>query len=465
MKTHVVFLTLFLFFVEAAAFSSAPFHGKRNKLNAGPDQTILAGAVVHLKGSVHHVRHYAWKSSGTGRFSDPRKLKTRYYPSAQDISSGKVVITLYDLKNRKRSDQLIVTIVPSCNNVNIELATDTLCGFDTGVAYYLDAQVTGTGYYVQWTTNGGGYFYEENAASTTYEASPGDTGSGSVTLKISVYDSAGRCPVVSDSLFLKLNDPARVNLPDESFTVCGDEPFGIAADVSGTATQVSFFAAGSGHFSEVVNSAAYYYPSAEDRVRGEVTIYAVTNDPPGECGAGSDEFSIMFYGSTVVAGPDQQVCSSAGSVTVDALSNTASSVNWTTNGTGYFDDPTAFNTVYFFTDEDVSAGSIELYATVSDVCSPFTDSLIVDFSHCADVTARATADSVFPNPASTTLYIDSSMNAAVGEVVLKDAYGNHVPIKWVDANSIDVVSLASGVYYIQFRRADGAQVATRFVKK
>lgn len=353
----------------------------KQSVYAGPDQTIVAGNVAHLKAVVINVPYVIWNTSGTGKFTQRYSAVSDYIPSKADIKNGEVKLTIHNRRNPNMRSTLLLTITQCSNKLEIVLSADTICGFDNGVTYDVFANASGTHYYTVWTTSGTGYFSDENALNTTYDASRSDVGSGRVWLKITLYDSTGNCPAISDSMLLKLNDPARIDLPDEDPYVCGDAPVYIDGNISGTATTVFWTTNGSGVFTENPGRETNYIPSQQDLMAGYATIYGRTNDPHGPCGARSDFFTLNFYGAAVDAGDDIVECGRpwGGDISLNAIvGNNGGDITWTTNGSGGFDDPNIANPTYYYDGTDVNMAFIELYVTVDNyACATYTDTVVV----------------------------------------------------------------------------------------
>jgi hypothetical protein len=266
---------------------------------------------------------------------------------------------------------------------------------------------------------------------------------------------------VSDSLFLKLNDPARINLSDETFAICGDEPFYVEADISGTATTVIWTSSGTGTFSDNPSRSTYYEPSVQDRINGYFTLFGTTNEPAGPCIAASDELSVTTYGGAVDAGNDQSVCFiSDGFVQLNATSN-SSAITWTSNGTGYFDDPYSLSTNYFYSQEDALLGSIEIQATIDDgSCTPFVDNVTLTFDLCEGISPTTLA--VHPNPTDNRLTFNLP---TINEISISDWAGREVEFTRQTNFTVDVSKLKPGVYFIQTVDTQGIRQSTRFIKR
>jgi Secretion system C-terminal sorting domain len=342
-----------------------------------------------------------WTSSGTGVFDDATSDYTAYTASQEDILNGGVSFTFTTndpngpCGSTSGGMQGIIFYTPVCATVSILPASDTICGSDFGGVYDISANITGSEFYVQWTTDGDGFFYDETSSSTAYEYTTQDAGFGGVTLTCNVYDAYGYCGPVSASFYLKLNDPARIDLSDFGIDACGDMPVAIDGNISGFASTVYWSTSGTGTFSPNPGPSTNYYPTLQDRINGYVDIFGVTNDPDGPCSAAGDYTYLNFYGPVVDAGADIVECGYpfGGSIPVNAiLGNNTFGVTWSTDGFGYFDDETVASTNYNYNETDVNYAFINLTATASNGGG------CPDFSEVVTVNLQAAPSLEFPNP-------------------------------------------------------------------
>lgn len=368
-------LAIFVFIFQFAA-AQAPW------VNAGPNQTIQAGQTANLSGTSFNVPAIRWLTNGSGSFANQFALQTIYNPSAADIAAGGVTLTLRDRFNPAIKDKMKLKIITVCPTVNIELASDTICGYDEGGSYPMKALVTGYGYILEWSTSGTGSFDDEYEATTNYFFSEGDAGSGKVWLYVTVTDTVNNCPPVIDSFYLKLNDPARIEtISTPSYTVCDLSPVQFSSILSGTATTLYWTTTGNGLLTPNPSKSPVYHPTLSDLQTGYVEFYPRTNDPEGPCPAAvGDPIGIEFPIAYINPGSDTTLCAAAGGDTIKLYSNPNSfvdSVRWGHNGTGYFNSPKKFNPYYVYTAADVANGQVEIYCTGYSECGPYSDTLLV----------------------------------------------------------------------------------------
>ncbi len=287
---------------------------------------------------------------------------------------------LLSLSLLKTLEAQVIAPSRSCPRVNIAKMSDTICGLDNGGEYSVAADILGSNLLIEWSSDGFGYF-GGNEAGTIYHYDRSDAGRGSVWLYVVVTDTLSRCPKAMDSLFLKLNDPARISFQNADLPACGNSPVYIEADMSGTATEAYWHTSGTGYFGGNTFNNIVYYPSLQDRRNGVVEVTATTNDPAGPCPAANASVFLVFTDGIIDAGPDLKICS-AGNGGIIELNPTVYgnqyNGTWTTNGTGIFDDPAYLYTNYNYTAKDVASGNIELYLTTNNYdCGIYIDTVKV----------------------------------------------------------------------------------------
>lgn len=93
------------------------YRGLNIGVDAGPDQTVCENqGTISLTGvSTGSPASYLWTTSGTGTFTDSMMLSTGYIPSASDIATGSVTITLKatgTCSGAYTSDTMMIAINP-----------------------------------------------------------------------------------------------------------------------------------------------------------------------------------------------------------------------------------------------------------------------------------------------------------------------------------------------------------------
>ena len=106
--------------------------------------------------------------------------------------------------------------------------------------------------------------------------------------------AAGGCASAVDSMTITINQPALVNAGSDLAVCAGSAITITGSSIGGSATASSWTSSGSGTFSDPAILGTTYTPSAADTTAGSVTLYLVTNDPVGACGAVADSMVVTI---------------------------------------------------------------------------------------------------------------------------------------------------------------------------
>ncbi len=339
---------------------------------AGPDLSTCSGTgpvdITPGSGSENSAVT-AWSTSGTGFFSDPNSLTDcTYTPSAADIASGSVTITLTAFAFSPCTnaiDTKTLTIHPSPTAV---AGTDlTICS-NSG-AVNITAGASATGYSsIQWSSSGTGTFTNENSVTTcTYAPSASDISAGSVELTLTAYANLP-CSDVTSSKTLTITTAPTAEAGTAVTTCSNSAPVNITAGTTASnANGISWSSSGTGSFANGNSlTLCTYQPSTADKTAGSVTLtLTVTGNPPCSSAVSSKTLTIT-PAPTAVAGPAMAICYAGGEVNITAGSSAThySSVLWTTSGTGTFTNDNSLTlAAYTPSAADIFAGDVILTLT------------------------------------------------------------------------------------------------------
>jgi hypothetical protein len=128
---------------------------------------------------------------------------------------------------------------------------------------------------------------------------------------------------------------------------------------------------------------------------------------------------------TIWAGPDEEVCTGDPLQLLESYGTDYSTIEWTTSGTGTFNDNTQIQPAYIPSNEDIANGSVELTLTLSDgEGNMVSDEMVLSFKYApeapqtaegpdyVDVYVTTTSDyatSGLPEISNYTWYIDPSV--------------------------------------------------------
>ncbi|MCE3279507.1 MAG: hypothetical protein K0S44_1698 [Bacteroidetes bacterium] len=364
--------------------------------NANSDQNVCATApAVTLAGSVGGSASTGTWSGGTGSFNpNNTTLNAVYTPSATEITAGTVSLTLTTNDPAGPCpavmDQMIITInQPATVSANVDQIS---CA--SAPAVTLAGSIGGSASSATWS-GGTGTFNPDNTTLTAiYTPSAAEITAGTVTLTLTTNDPSGPCGAVSDQMIITINPIAIANANVDQSSCATSAAVTLAGSVGGSATTGSW-SGGTGAFNpNNTTLTAIYTPSAAEITAGTVTLTLTTNDPTGPCSAATDQMTITIdQPTTVNAGTDQTVCSSAASVTLaGVIGGTASSATWS-GGTGSFNpNNTTLNAIYTPSATEITAGSVTLTLTTNDpagACSAVNDQITIFINNPATATANA----------------------------------------------------------------------------
>jgi len=367
---------------------------KMPEANAGSDATICEGMNYTISdASATTGLVFTWSTNGTGSFLNANTLTPTYIPSAADIATGNVTITLAvngtGACNITVSDVMILTID---GMVAVNAGPDaTVCeGFNYTVSVATAANFAS----VIWTSSGSGSFTNPAMVNATYNPSAADIANGSVVLTINGTPSGICTGSVSDAMILSFNTLPVVNAgPDISSCNASVTVNGASAS---NYSSLLWTTSGTGTLSNAATLIPTYVPSALDLANGFVTLTLTAQATTPCTGSRSDNMLInLFQGPTVLAGNDGSVCAGSSFTINGANATNAALITWTTSGTGIFSNANILNPIYTPSNADITAGSVTLTLTATPVapCSAsVSDALLLTISPVA--TAYAGIDGV-----------------------------------------------------------------------
>ena len=338
--------------------------------NAGSDATICEDATYTLNGTAQRYSSVSWSSSGTGTFNNPSILKPVYTPSAADKTAGSVALTLTAHPISpcvvSTSDQMILTIQ---RNATANAGSDaTICEDATytlnGTAQHYSS--------VSWSSSGTGTFNNPSILKPVYTPSAADKTAGSVVLTLTAQPISPCVVSTSDQMTLTIQRLATANAGSDA-TICEDATY----TLNGTAqrySSISWSSSGTGTFNNPSTLKPVYTPSAVDKTAGSVVL-TLTAQPISPCDVStSDQMTLTIQRlATANAGSDATICENQ-THTLNGAAQSYSTVQWQTNGSGTFNNPSILKPVYTPSAADKTAGSVVLTLTAQSI-SPCTVSV------------------------------------------------------------------------------------------
>ncbi|WMJ73025.1 gliding motility-associated C-terminal domain-containing protein [Cytophagaceae bacterium ABcell3] len=356
--------------------------------NAGPNMTRCADiSGFVLNGQVTVATGGLWTITGSGSFDpDPSVLNATYVPSQEDIDQGFVDFTLTTTGNgtcNPVTDNMRLTLTPAPTS---DAGEDvTICADSAHVAISGSVTVASGG---RWSSSGTGTFAPNNTTlDARYYPSSADTAAGGVVLTL-LTTGNGTCNPVTDELEITIN-PVPVVDAGDNLTICADAE---GAVLNGSVLHADggvWSSSGSGSFVDANDLGTMYEPSFDDMEAG-VVMLTLTSTGNGMCNPVNDRTELVVTPApTVDAGGDITVCADAGTVSMNGAVTVASGGQWTTSGTGTFDDDDSLNATYTPSQSDIDNGSVvlTLTSTGNGNCNPVTDELTLTITPAPVVNA------------------------------------------------------------------------------
>ena len=301
-------------------------------------------------------------------FLNPNSLTTcTYTPSAADIVSGSVTITLTasngGCANVTATKTLTITAAPT----SVAGTAVNICS--TSGAMNITASSSATNQTsVTWTSSGTGTFSNANSLTLcTYNPSAADITAGSVTLTLTAVGNPPCANATSSKTLTFIN--ATTAVAGSIITTCSTTgAVNITTGSSATnQSSVVWSSSGTGTFANATSlTTCIYTPSAADISTGSLTL-TLTSFGNAPCGNVTSSKTLNINPqTTAVAGSAITICSSAGAVNITAGSSATNqtSITWTSSGTGSFANATSLTTcTYNPSAADITAGSVTLTLT------------------------------------------------------------------------------------------------------
>ncbi|PLX10965.1 MAG: hypothetical protein C0594_04165, partial [Marinilabiliales bacterium] len=405
-------------------------------VNAGIDDTVCANnPAVSLSGTVTNAGGGEW-SGGNGTFvPDEFDLNAVYNPTASEIGSGGVLLTLSSIENgtcNPVSDVMEVTITPS--PIVDAGVSQTVCANNASLVLNGSVSVATGG---TWSGGAGSFVPDENTLNATYTPSASEITDGSVMLYLTSTGN-GNCTPVVDSMEITIT-PAPTANAGSDLSVCGNNATINLSGFITVATGGQWSTSGSGSFSPDANTLnASYIPSSTDISDSTFTL-TLTTTGNGSCIAISDQMSIDVTPSPVVnAGPDQSVCANNSAVSLGGSVSIASGGNWSGGSGTYFPNANDLSASYAPSSTEITNGYAELVltSTGNGTCLAEADTVEIEITP-APVANAGLDESVCANNANVSL--SGSVAVATGGVWGTSGTGSFIP----DATDLNAVYVPS----------------------
>ncbi len=358
--------------------------------NAGADQSLCTNnPVASLGGSVTIATGGIW-SGGAGTFApSTTNLNATYTPTAAEIASGLVTLTLTTTGNGTCIaviDQVQLSFTPSPTaNAGADLS---LCRNNASVALGGSVTVATGGI---WSGGAGSFTPNNTTLNATYTPTPAELAAGTLNLTLTTTGN-GNCNAVADSRVITFTPSPTVNAGPNA-TVCANNS-AITLAGSFTVSTGAVWSGGAGTYNpNNTTMNAVYTPTAAERTAGTVTL-TLTTVGNGNCNAVNDQVTFTITPApTVNAGLDRTVCANNAAVALNGSFTIATGGIWS-GGAGTFDPSTTnMGAVYTPSAAEITAGIVTLTLTTTGngSCNAVADQMVISITDAPTVNAGAPA--------------------------------------------------------------------------
>ncbi len=343
-----------------------------------------SGTYLVTTASASNYSSVAWSTTGDGTFSDGNTLTPTYIPGPLDRITGSAVLTITAQPQNpctvEATSEFTLFLTPEPEvNAGID---DVICEGDIFPIPTSDAQYYNT---LMWTTSGSGSFDDNSILHPNYIPSASDISLGAVTLTLTATSNPPCLAIVTDEMELTIIQNVMVDAGSDA-VICGDESSYFIFDATASDnSSISWTTSGDGSFNNPALLNPVYTPGSADIAAGSVTleITAVSISPCS--GFATDQMTITLNPMPVVdAGPDDVVCDNGAYTCNFSSVSFEDHVEWTTTGTGTFNNVNQLHPTYIPSSSDVSLGSVYLritaYGDVSCSANSVSDSLELSFT-------------------------------------------------------------------------------------
>ncbi len=383
----------------AASSTLAVSITKAPTVNAGSTTSICANnPVVNLAGNIGNgAINPTWSGGTLSGFSNINDVNAKYTPTAAEINSGSVTLTLSASKANCNSVSSTVRINFTAAPVISAGPAQSLCENNAAIqlAGTFNTAVTAA----QWSGGNGTYNPNNTARNAIYTPTAAELNAGLVQLTYTTT-SAGNCTQTASSpVTFTFTKAPKVNAGND-FSVCVNKPSVTLAGTSttGGGTWTGF----GGTFTPSANVLGATYTVSPGEIASTFTALILTSTGNNNCNAVSDTVLITFDPSpTANAGNDAQVCKNNLTLQLNGTTTNASSVVWTTNGTGTFSNTTIASPIYTPSAAD-TVGTVTLTFTANQTkCNSVSDQMQITFNNVPKVNAGSDKSVCNNNPTTT----------------------------------------------------------------
>jgi hypothetical protein len=270
-----------------------------------------------------------------------------------------------------------------CLQVSLLQTAQVEAGINFTICQGENAYLNGEAEYVEsttWSTSGDGAFSDITILNPVYSHGVQDSITGNITLYLTGTTQL-QCSELLDSLVISLQKPPTF-FAGNDVTILFGEPFELSDAIAENYDQIQWFTTnGIGIFSDETVMNPMYYPSPIDAGQAYIVLGAtVSSIQPCEI-SDDDEMhlTILFECQDAIAeaGENVTICNDENSIQLSAFAENYNQIDWTSGGSGYFENQNYFDATYFPSEADRLETEITLYVYANAIgnCSDAIDSI------------------------------------------------------------------------------------------
>jgi len=329
--------------------------------NAGVSATICEGSNYNLTNATASPNDatLTWSSSGTGSFDNIHIPNPTYIPSASDIANGAIVLTLTAEYAPCTNISSSMTLTIHSNPVANAGSDPSIC---EGTSYTVNTASASHYASILWT-GGTGTLQNPTTLNPTYTPTATEVALGSVVLTLTAYPQSPCAVNATDAMTIFLTPLPTTNAGLDA-TICEGNNHTISGS-SASNYSVLNWSGGDGTFSNGNTLYPTYTPGTNDRLIGVVTL-TMTATGQDACLSTTSTSQMLLHiiqDPIMYAGPDETICARSTFPVVSATEQHASTILWTTSGSGTFSDATALLPIYNPSESDIANGIVTLTIT------------------------------------------------------------------------------------------------------
>lgn len=362
---------------------------KSPKVSAGMDLQICKNnpTTTLLATSTTGAGNWTLNSASDGTIkADPvNKLLATFTASAQAIANGTPIKVKFTSSNnglcKSVVDSMIITFI---NSPTITAGTDKDVCANNSLVNLTAVSSTNS---VLWSNYSGTVTPNNTTASIIYQPSDAEIAAGVARLIATSQDN-GLCNAVRDTVAVLIGPRPIVNAGTD-INVCADVPL---ATLAGSVTHAGggVWSVGAGTYSDVTTNLNNTYTPSVAEVQSGVAKLVLTSTNNGLCNPESDTLQINVAKAPIVdAGNDQTICVNSTTVDMHGTYSNAGGVEWSTSGTGSFDNPNKIDAKYTPSAQDKQnvLVTLTLKTIQNGLCKEVKDDMRVLFTSAPSLNA------------------------------------------------------------------------------